>query len=256
MGRRRSGRRTSAARYLVGLGVIAAWSAGTIVLARVGGTASAAIAGVLFTVPLCSLGEWFVHGVLYHGHLPGLGFIRTIHHQGHHFALFPPERYVQTTSKYEFMRFRKPLVPFRMSDNAVDNFLTKWSQIGLHFVTGIPLIMAPAWLLTGSVAFTVSSLVALSLISWGLAYVHGVIHTPGDRWVERQRWFQWLDRHHYVHHVDLQANMNFGLPLCDFLFGTQKWDMTEKEASKNPSFEEAKPMAKDVAPKPMAAAAE
>ncbi len=215
-------------------------------LARVGGPVGGAIGGALFTVPLCSLGEWLVHGVLYHGRTPGLEFIRTIHHHGHHFAMFPPDRYVQTKTKYEFMRFRKPLTPFRMSDNDTDNFLTKWSQIALHFVTGIPLIMVPAWLLTKSPSFALSALVTLYAISWVLAYVHGVIHTPANRWIERQRWFQWLDRHHYIHHVDLKANINFGLPICDFLFGTQKWELSEKEASQFPTFEEAKPMAKDV----------
>src|SRR5688572_2778044 len=113
----------SPVRFIFGLAAIAAWSAGSIVLARTG-VAGAAAAGVLFTVPLCSLGEWLVHGVLYHSTVPGLRFIRIIHHNGHHFALFPPERYVHA-GPHEFMRFRKPYIPFRMSDNALDNALTK-----------------------------------------------------------------------------------------------------------------------------------
>ncbi|MGZ3454220.1 MAG: hypothetical protein ACXVEF_31735 [Polyangiales bacterium] len=232
-------------RFVAGTVAIGAWSAGTVFLARHFGVWGGVVAGALFTVPLCSLGEWLVHGVLYHGRIPGLEFIRTIHHHGHHFALFPPAKYVQS-GKYEFMTFRAPLTPFRMSDNAVDNFLTKWSQIALHFVTGIPLILVPAWFAAYSVPFLISCLVTLALISWLLGYVHGVIHTPRDRWVEHQRWFQWLDRHHYIHHIDLKANINFGLPICDFLFGTQKWELTEKEAAAHPSFEEAKPMAKDI----------
>jgi hypothetical protein len=55
----------------------------------------AALAGALFTVPLASLGEWLVHGIFYHRSLPGLGLLRRIHHHGHHFALFPPRRYVR-----------------------------------------------------------------------------------------------------------------------------------------------------------------
>lgn len=31
--------------------------------------------------------------------------------------------------------------------------------------------------------------------------------------VEAQPWFAFLDRHHYIHHVDLGANLNFLLPL-------------------------------------------
>lgn len=197
-----------------------------------------ALAGVLFTVPLCSLGEWLVHGVMYHGHLPGLRFMRNIHHNGHHFALFPTHHYVQH-GPYEFMRFRKPLLPFRMADSRWDNFLTMYSQIGLHFVVGVPLILLPAWWLTGSAAFAVASLGALAAISWMLGYVHGVIHTPRARLIERMRWFQWLNHHHYLHHVDIQSNMNFMLPLFDVLLGTQKTTMTPDEAAAHPSFEDA-----------------
>jgi hypothetical protein len=231
-------------RVFFGLCILGAWSWGMVLLARFGGPV-AAIAGLLFTVPLTSLGEWLVHGVLYHNPLPGLRFIRQIHHQGHHKALFPPRRYTQA-GRFQFMRFRKPYLPFRMSDNAVDDALTRWSQIALHFVAGIPLILVPAWTATHSPPFVLGALATLTGISWLLAHVHGVIHTPGDRWIEHQRWFQWLDRHHYIHHVDMAANINFLLPICDFLFGTQKWQMTADEQARQLSFADAKPMAKDV----------
>ncbi len=232
----------STGRFLFGILTLTALCAALIALVRTGNVTAAIVAGPLFTIPLISLGEWLVHGVLYHGHVPGLEFIRTIHHAGHHFALFPPKHYVQD-GKYEFMRLKKP---FQMSDNGVDNWLTKWSQVGLHFVVGIPLILVPAWLLTHSVAFGLSSLATLATVSWLLAYVHGVIHTPGDRLIEHMRWFQWLDRHHYIHHIDLGANINFLLPLCDVLFGTEKAQLTDEEAAKHPSFEQSKPMAKDI----------
>ena len=237
--------KVSVGRYAFGLSVLSAWCFAMVMLARMGNAPLAIAVGILFTVPLTSLGEWLVHGVLYHGRIPGLEFIRTIHHHGHHFALFPPEKYVQS-GKFEFMRFRKPLTPFTMSDNATDNFLTMYSQVALHFVVGIPLIVLPAWFSTHSVAFAASCTGSLAIISWLLGYVHGVIHTPRDRAIEHHRWFQWLDRHHYIHHIDLSANINFMLPVCDFLFGTQKWALTEKEAASHPSFEEAKPMAKDI----------
>jgi hypothetical protein len=244
--------RVSPGRWLFALGVLAAWTAATVLLAHLGGTAGAIAAGPLYAIPLISLGEWLTHGVLYHGRLPGLKLIRDIHHAGHHFALFPPDHYVQH-GRYEFMRFRKP-TPFAMSDNAFDNWLAKWTQVALHFVIGIPLLLVPAWLTTFSTTFFLSVLVTLAVVSWLLAYVHGVIHTPGDRLIERMRWFQWLDRHHYIHHVDLSANINFLLPICDLLFGTQKWALTPEEAAANPSFEAAKPMAKDIPHKVVAAA--
>ncbi len=232
----------SGVRVVFALTVLALWSAGSVALARLGQPLLAILAGPLYTIPLISLGEWLVHGVLYHGRTPGLKFIRDIHHAGHHFALFPPDRYVQH-GPFEFMRFRKPLVPFQMSDNAVDNTLTSWSQTALHFVVGIPLILVPAWLASRSEPFFYSTLATLAIVSWLLSYVHGCIHTPRDRLIERMGWFQWLDRHHYIHHVDLSANINFLLPICDLLFGTQKWALTDEEQRHNPHFDEAKPSA-------------
>lgn len=234
-----------ARRWLFGISIIAAWSVLMVVVAREAHWLAAVAAGALFTVPLCSLGEYLVHGVLYHADVPGFRKIRIIHHNGHHFALFPPKRYVQD-GPYEFMNLRAPLMPFKMADNALDNFITMYSQVALHFVAGIPLILVPAWLSTGSVPFLASCLATLAAISWLLGYVHGTIHTPGDRWIEHQAWYQWLDRHHYIHHIDLGANMNFMMPLCDVLFGTLKTELTPEEAARHPSFEDAKPMAKDI----------
>jgi len=243
-----SDRRTvSTQRLVLGTGALAGWCALMVWLGRPGQPAVvAAIAAILFTIPLTSLGEWWVHGVLYHRALPGLDFIREIHTAGHHGALFPPRHYVQASSAFPFMRFRQPRRPWRMSDNALDNALTSWSQVGLHFVVGLPLIILPVGLLVGVGAFFWSSLASLAVISWLLAYVHGCIHTPRDRLIESMRWFQWLDRHHYIHHIDQRANINFMLPLCDVLFGTLKRRLTESETRRFPSFEEAKPMARDI----------
>jgi hypothetical protein len=235
----------SAARWAFALSVIFGFSAAMVLVARTTGPAAAALAGILFTVPLCSLGEWLVHGVLYHGKLPGLEWIHKIHHAGHHFALFPPDRYVQD-GPYEFMRVRAPLTPFEMSSTPADNTISKWGQVALHFVVGVPLILVPAYLASQNLYFVTSAAITLGLISWLLAYVHGVIHTPRSRLIEHMAWFQWLDRHHYVHHVDMHANINFLLPICDLLLGTEKRALTPEEIAVHGPFELAKPMAKDV----------
>lgn len=237
----------STGRVAVGLVVLAAWSAALALLVRsVPNAAVAALAGVAFTVPLTSLWEWITHGVLYHRALPGLAEVRRVHTGGHHLSLFPPARYWQD-GPYAFMRFRAPRTPWVMSDNLLDSALTSGAQTALHFVMGVPFILVPAWLATGSASFVASCTVTLGFISWALSYVHGVIHTPRGRWVESQAWFCWLDRHHYLHHIDMNANINFMLPLCDYLFGTNKVAMTPAEAARYPSFEDAKPMAHDVA---------
>jgi hypothetical protein len=214
--------KVSRARASMTLGILASWSLLMIGCAR----RSDAIAldiifGALLTVPLCSFWEWVVHAGLYHSRVPGFERIREIHQAGHHVSLFPPSRYVQS-GPYEFMQIRPPLRPFRMSSTRFDNWLTSGSQIALHFAVGLGCIVAPAWWATHDLAFIVSCLITLSAISWLLAYVHGVIHTPRDRWIERRGWFKWLNHHHYVHHVDWSANVNFLLPLCDLLIGTKK----------------------------------
>lgn len=232
-------------RSLLAACLLALWCVGCVLLARA--TSSPAVdvlAAVLLCVPLCSLFEWLVHGVLYHRGVPGLGFIRTIH-LAHHAALFPPQRYVHEGA-HSFMCTR-PLQPYRMARTTAESFFTAACQVALHFAVGVPAIVLPAWFLSGGeLLFTQATIAVLALISWGLAYVHGCIHTPRARFVERQRFFQWLDRHHYIHHVDMRANLNFGLPLCDVLFGTRKPTMSVAEAARHPSFEAAKPMALDV----------
>jgi hypothetical protein len=85
---------------------------------------------------------------------------------------------------------------------------------------GGPLILLPAWLLHARPLFLGTCLGTLAVVSFALAHVHGAMHTPRNRWIERQPWFTHLDRRHYIHHVNMKANLNFMLPLCDRLFGT------------------------------------
>jgi hypothetical protein len=236
--------------------LLVAWSGMLLATAPVLGTwhpLVAGLAGMLFALVLSSLGEWIVHAWLYHRTIPGLAVIRRIHHHGHHFALFPPHRYSKVTG-FEFMNVRPPLTPFRMAATTFENLFTKFGQVALHLVVGVPLILLPAWLFAHSGAFVVGSLLALTVVSWMLAHVHGAIHTPKGRWIERHRWFQWLDHHHYIHHVDLSSNINFMLPLCDVLFGTRKAHLTAEERVSHPSYEEARDRASRSPPKAVAAA--
>jgi hypothetical protein len=71
--------------------------------------------------------------------------------------------------------------------------------------------------------------------------VHDAIHYPGKHaYLEAQSWFKFLDRHHYIHHVDTEANVNFLLPLTDWCFGTLRRTLTAEELAKHGSWEEAK----------------
>ena len=70
--------------------------------------------------------------------------------------------------------------------------------------------------------------------------VHDAVHHPGVSCLERFRWFRFLDRHHYIHHVDNRANTNFLLPLCDLLMGVLRRELSERELAQWPSYEEAR----------------
>ena len=102
--------------------------------------------------------------------------------------------------------------------------------------------------------FTASCVVSGVVVCYFFIHVHDVIHYPGQRWLERQGWFRFLDRHHYLHHVDNRTNVNVLLPLCDWLFGTLKLELDALEARRWPTFEAAK-TGGAAAPQPSATAA-
>ncbi|MBX9769004.1 MAG: hypothetical protein K2X47_17145 [Bdellovibrionales bacterium] len=234
--------RVQASRVVFGLSVLSLWTWGWFWLANTSPDSwvLGALAGVLITIPLSSLGEWATHGFLYHAPFPGLEEVHDIHHTGHHFTLFPPKNYVQTQDRFEYMSFAKPVRPFRMSQDGFENTKTKWAQTALHFFIGIPLILMPVWFFGNNIYFFASTLITLGFISWLLTHVHGCMHTPRNRAIEKQFWFRWLDRHHYIHHMDVTVNINFLLPICDVLFGTIRTYITPQEMKKFPSFVEAK----------------
>ena len=66
------------------------------------------------------------------------------------------------------------------------------------------------------------------------------MHTPRDRWIEGQRWFRWLDRRHYVHHVNVAREPELPAASLRSLFGTHRPRLHPAEAARVPSFEAAR----------------
>jgi sterol desaturase/sphingolipid hydroxylase (fatty acid hydroxylase superfamily) len=67
--------------------------------------------------------------------------------------------------------------------------------------------------------------------------VHDAIHHPGSHpHLEERKWFRLLDEHHYIHHVDNRANLNFLLPLADWLFGTLRVSLAAKPPPVSPTI--------------------
>ena len=193
------------------------------------GRMAAIVAGACLTPIMASPFEWLVHRYVYHRHLvPGLGRIYTIHHHSHHYVFFPTWRYVTSGPPR-----RIPIAgegTTAVSTGHVENAMTRLAHVAFYLTLGLVLIITPAWLATHNVYFVLGGLTSLVVVSNLFVTVHDTIHRPGShRLIEAQPWFRFLDNHHYIHHVDTEANVNFLLPLADWLFGTLRRTLTEEE---------------------------
>jgi sterol desaturase/sphingolipid hydroxylase (fatty acid hydroxylase superfamily) len=105
---------------------------------------------------------------------------------------------------------------------------------------GVVLALLPSALFTGNPVFTAVVALVTATEIFLFVRVHDAVHHPGLSRLERFRWFRFLDRHHYIHHVDNQANTNFLLPLCDLLMGVLRRELSTTELAQWPSYEEAR----------------
>jgi sterol desaturase/sphingolipid hydroxylase (fatty acid hydroxylase superfamily) len=200
--------------------------------------AVAALLGAVAMLLACSLVEWLVHGRLMHrrSRWPLVHLAYDLHHRAHHWIHYPPDAYVQDEVTYV------PLVPPRPERACRTATETAFAALGQAFFYAsfsLPLVVL-AWLTTGDAAFVASAgLVATVFVALAV-HVHDAVHCPGWSPLERFRWFWALDRHHYLHHVDTRANVNFLLPLGDLMLGTLRTQMTPAEAARWPSYEVAR----------------
>jgi len=183
--------------------------------------------------------EWFVHRFVYHAPV-----IRTLEvifrvHTAHHFAYFPTWRY---TTNGPPRRLR--VVPGRAPEvqtHRAGNSAVRLAHFGWYMAIGAVAVWLPAWLLTRSTPFLVGLVLASAVVSNLFIVVHDTIHRPGShRLVEAQPWFPFLDRHHWIHHIDLGSNLNFLLPLADLLFGTLRVTVTAEEQQQHGTLADAK----------------
>jgi hypothetical protein len=186
-----------------------------------------------------SVVEWWVHGRLMHRRqrsFPGLHLAYDLHHRAHHWTHYPPDRYLQDEVSYV------PLVPpepERACRTRSEEVIAAVGQGAFYAAFAGPPVLA-AWELTHNVAFAVSfSIVAAGIVFFAV-HIHDAVHCPGHSPFERFGWFKWLDEHHYLHHVDTRTNVNFLLPLGDFVFGTLRREMTPAEQRRWPSYLEAR----------------
>lgn len=230
-------------RLLLGSGLVVATCAALVAIAALlpdgGAAVIASVALGLLVVPLAAAPiEWFVHRFVYHqAVVPMLRSIQVVHH-AHHHSWFPTWRY--TTSGPA----RRLPISGRVRQehrSGAQNARVRAAHFAWYMSFGALLIWWPCWVATHNVAFLVGVLVASAVVSNLFITVHDTIHRPGShRIVERQAWFGFLDRHHYIHHVALGSNLNFLLPLGDLLFGTLRTELTPEELAAHGSLASAK----------------
>jgi hypothetical protein len=105
-----------------------------------------------------------------------------------------------------------------------------WGGPALILISLIPGLLAWWGLAALGVAWPfVPMLIALAF-TFTLYYVgyeglHYLMHKPSVRFIERSRFFRFIERHHRIHHVHMDRNLNVLLPLADLCLGTLVTEM-------------------------------
>ncbi|HLQ66539.1 MAG TPA: hypothetical protein VK123_04810 [Candidatus Limnocylindrales bacterium] len=88
-----------------------------------------------------------------------------------------------------------------------------------------------AWIFRASgmvlphVAFLVTFAATMGIYYLGYEGTHFLMHKPTFAWIERSRPFRFIERHHRIHHVRMNRNLNVLLPLADLVLGTLVTEM-------------------------------
>lgn len=239
-----SRRNVSPARVGLGLLVIAALAGALVALARAqaptGWGAAVAVAAGLVLMPLvASPIEWLVHRYVYHrAVVPGLRAVYEIHHRVHHYVFFPTWRYVTSGPPRRIPVFGGD--HDHAETTGAGNVAIHLAHWTFHMLIAAAFIWVPALLLGGGVALLAGIVLASVVVSELMIGVHDTIHRPGSHpLIEGRSWFRFLDRHHYIHHVDTEANVNFLLPFSDWLFGL-RLSLSEAELRRHGTGQDAK----------------
>ena len=71
-----------------------------------------------------------------------------------------------------------------------------------------------------SLAFLIAFAVTMSLYYAGYEGLHHLMHKPALPFIVRSRYFRFIERHHRIHHIHMDRNLNVLLPLADLCLGT------------------------------------
>ena len=193
--------------------------------------------GIISAFLIGTIVEWSVHRFAMHkgNRIPLFRIATELHHKAHHWVHVPPDRYLHMD------QIKRPSVfatdKTKLCQTTFTRLLTTASHAVFYsFLTG-PIILF-AWLTTTNIWFTILMATTAVVFIYLFIRVHDAVHHPGMSRLEYFRWFWFLDHHHYIHHIDNNANTNFLLPLGDILMGTFRLQLTKEESAKWPSYSE------------------
>jgi hypothetical protein len=100
-----------------------------------------------------------------------------------------------------------------------------WGGPTLIAINLVPWLLLAWWLAALGVALPYVPLLLTVAVTVALYYVgyeslHHFMHKPGAAWLERSGYFQFIKRHHRIHHARMDHNLNVLLPIADFALGT------------------------------------
>lgn len=101
---------------------------------------------------------------------------------------------------------------------------------GLH-ASGLALPFVP---------FLIAFVAAKVLYYLGYEGFHYLMHKPSIPFIERSAAFKFLERHHRIHHVRMNRNLNVLLPLADLVLGTLVVEMPVTPATPPSALETAR----------------
>lgn len=116
---------------------------------------------------------------------------------------------------------------FHVHDEEQEEALTFawWGGPTLVSINILPWVLI-VWALSAAGLMPFSLLLPLCAAgTFGLYYIgyegfHYLMHKPTLPWIERWGYFQYLKRHHKIHHFQMDRNLNVLLPVADFLLGS------------------------------------
>jgi hypothetical protein len=85
--------------------------------------------------------------------------------------------------------------------------------LGLHAPVMIALEMA-------GLHVTAGIILGMSTYYFTYEYLHFCMHSPKSRFFENWKVFQFINRHHLIHHKYMHRNLNVVMPLADLTLGT------------------------------------